>query len=121
MADEASSQVPAAPATALAPQDFCKDPAAFLQVVSEPVRWAVLRELAAGSSRSVVELSAVARRQPDVMSRHLKTLRAAGAVVLVDSPDGDGRKQHYAVPEKFRRMEADKPVIDYGVCVLRFS
>ena len=110
MADEVSPTVAAPPA----PQDFYKDPTAFLQVVSEPARWAALRALSAGPPRSVVDLAAVAGRQPDVM-------RAAGAVVMVDSPDGDGRKQHYAVPEKFRRIEADKPVIDFGVCVLRFS
>jgi len=55
------------------------------------------------------------------VSKHLRVLRDAGALVVVAAPDGDGRKQHHAVPERFRRTDdAGRPVIDYGVCVLRF-
>lgn len=69
----------------------------------------------------MLELADVTRRSPDLMSRHLKILREAGAVGAVSAPDGDGRKQHYVVPEKFRRAdEAGRPVIDRGICVLRF-
>jgi hypothetical protein len=58
---------------------------------------------------------------PDTMSRHLTVLRSVGAIIAVPSPDGDTRKQHQSVPERFRRTdEAGKPMIDYGVCVLRF-
>lgn len=92
-----------------------------MRVVTDPARWLALRALAAGPSLSVLELADVAGRNADVMSKHLKTLREAGAVVLVACPDGDGRKQHYAVPENFRRAENGKPVLDFGVCVLRFS
>ena len=70
---------------------------------------------------NALELADVAGRYPDMMSRHMKTLREAGAVIVVPAPDGDGRKAHYAVPERFRRMdESGKPMIDFGVCALRF-
>ena len=102
-------------------QDFFANPTDFIWAVSEPARWAALRELASGKSLSVLELAAVARRSPDLMSKHLKSLREAGAVIVVAAPDGDGRKSHYAVPERFRRTdEAGKPMLDYGVCALRF-
>jgi len=116
-----SSDVTGATSRALGPEDFFKAPTDFLRIVTDPARWAALRELAAGQSCSVVELAGAVGRSADLMSKHLKTLREAGAVVLVDPPDGDGRKQHYAVAEQFRRVEAGKPVLDYGVCVLRFS
>ncbi len=103
------------------PQDFFANASDFLWAMGDPVRWLVLRELAAGPSRSVLELAAAAKRSPDLLSKHLKNLRAAGAVIVVNAPDGDGRKSHYAVPERFRRVdEWGKPMIDYGVCVLRF-
>jgi DNA-binding transcriptional ArsR family regulator len=117
MSDQPSQS---AAATAV-PQDFFDDPPAFLWAVSDPVRWAALRELAAGPSRSVLELATVLKRSPDLISKHLKHLREARAVLVVDAPDGDGRKSHYAVPERFRRAdESGKPMIDYGVCALRF-
>jgi DNA-binding transcriptional ArsR family regulator len=103
------------------PQDFFHRPVEFLRALSDPVRWAVLRELAGGKSFSVLELSALVKRSPDLTSKHLKTLREAGAVIVLPAPDGDGRKLHYAVPERFRRVdETGKPMIDYGVCALRF-
>ena len=103
------------------PQEFFVDPTALLWAVSDPARWAVLRELAGGQSRSVLELAAVMGRSADLASKHLKHLREAGAVMAVPAPDGDGRKQHFVVPERFRRTdESGKPMIDYGVCVLRF-
>jgi DNA-binding transcriptional ArsR family regulator len=117
MAD-AISQPPAATAVA---QDFFHRPLEFLRALSDPVRWAVLRELAGGKSFSVLELSALVKRSPDLTSKHLKTLREAGAVIVVPAPDGDGRKSHYIVPENFRRPdESGKAMIDYGVCALRF-
>jgi DNA-binding transcriptional ArsR family regulator len=110
------------PAAAVSiPQDFFNQPSRFLRALSDPVRWTVLRELASGKSFSVLELSALVKRSPDLTSKHLKTLREAGAVIVVVAPDGDGRKSHYTVPEKFRRTdESGKPMIDYGVCALRF-
>ena len=103
------------------PQEFFADPTALLWAVGDPARWAVLRELAGGKSLSVLELASVMGRSADLASKHLKHLREAGAVVLADAPDGDRRKQHFVVPERFRRAdESGRPMIDYGVCVLRF-
>lgn len=110
-----------APVPFAVPPDFFAQPTDFLWAVSDPARWPVLRALADGNSLSVLELSAIAGRSPDLMSKHLKILREAGAVVVVPAPDGDARKVHYAVPEKFRRTdESGKPMLDYGVCALRF-
>ena len=93
----------------------------LLWAVGDPVRWAVLRELLAGQPLTVQELAARTRNNPNPMGKHLKILLDAGAVTVVTPPDTDGRKTHYTVPEKFRRTDADgQPVIDYGVCVLRF-
>jgi hypothetical protein len=75
------------PAAAVAiPQDFFNRAADFLWALSDPVRWAVLRELAGGKSFSVLELPALVKRSPDLTSKHLKTLREAGAVAVVASP-----------------------------------
>ena len=116
-----SEAIPQPAAAVSVPQDFFGNPADFLWALSDPTRWLVLRELAVGKSLSVLELSVVAQRSPDLMSKHLKILREAGAVAVVAAPDGDGRKSHYVVPERFRRPdESGKPMIDYGVCVLRF-
>ena len=113
--------VPVAPVPNPIAQDFFAKPTKFLQAVSDPMRWAVLRQLAPGQSKSVVELANALGRYPDTMSRHLTVLRSVGAIIAVPSPDGDTRKQHQSVPERFRRTdEAGKPMIDYGVCVLRF-
>ena len=102
-------------------QDFFDHAPDFLWALSDPARWQALRELAAGKTFSVQELAGMVGRSPDLMSKHLKILRQTGAVILVAAPDGDGRKSHYAVPERFRRLdETGKPMIDYGVCALRF-
>ena len=120
MTNEASDSS-APTGTPVTAQDFFKAPTDLLWAVSVPARWAILRELAAGESRSVLELAAVAGRSADLISKHLKSLREAGAVELVAVAESDGRKQYYAVPSQYRRQEAGKPVLDYGVCVLRFS
>lgn len=97
------------------------NPTKLLQAVSDPSRWKVLKALASGNSLTVLDLAGEACRSHNQMSKHLRVLREAGALVIVDSPDGDGRKAHHSVPQKFRRVdESGKPVIDYGVCVLRF-
>jgi DNA-binding transcriptional ArsR family regulator len=123
MSDPASPQtVTASVPGATSFPNFASNPVRLLQALADPIRHAVLRELAAGRSRSVQELAGVLKRDPDLVSKHLRVLRDAGAVVVVPAPDGDGRKQHHAVPEAYRRVEpAGGPVIDYGVCVLRFG
>ena len=119
MADVPFKTVAAVPNAAQ--HDFFTNPSKLLLAVGDPLRWQVMRELAAAPSLSVLELSAKLGRTPDLVSKHLRVLRDANAVVVVPAPDGDGRKQHHAVPDRFRRTDdAGKPVIDYGVCVMRF-
>ncbi len=113
----ASSATPAVGAT-----DFFANPGKVLQAAGDPARWAVLRELAYGKPLSLQELAAKARRTPNQMGKHLAVLRAAGLVQAVPSPDGDGRKQCHAVPETFRRTDAEgRLMLDFGVCLLRFG
>ncbi len=66
------------------------------------------------------ELAARRGRDANLVSKHLRVLREADAVSVLPSPDGDGRKQCYAIPPAVRRLdEAGRPMLDYGVCALR--
>ena len=96
------------------------DPTALFQALGNPVRWAVLRKLAADGPQSVNDLAALAGRAQDSMSRHLTLLWKTGAVVAAAPPDGDGRKQFYALPPGCLREGAGGKEADYGACVLRF-
>jgi predicted ArsR family transcriptional regulator len=90
--------------------------------IADGVRWAVLRELASGQPLSVQDLGARLRRDPNLISKHLRVLRAAGAVVEVQAAGLDGRKTFHTVPEIYRRTDAaGRPMIDYGSCALRFG
>lgn len=100
---------------------FQYNPVKLLVAVADPIRWAVLRELAGGEALSVLELAGRLRLGANLVSKHLRWLREAGAVVVVPVAGGDGRRSHHLVPDSFRRPSANgKPEIDYGVCVLRF-
>ena len=102
--------------------DFSANPSKLLLAIGDPARWVVLRELAADRPLALRELADKARRTPNQIGKHLAVLRAAGLVQAVPSPDGDGRKQCHAVPESFRRTDADgRLMLDFGVCVLRFG
>lgn len=52
---------------------------ALLAAVADPIRWAVLRQLAGGDA-CVCELQAQADVAPNLLSYHLKVLRDAGLV-----------------------------------------
>ena len=93
----------------------------LLAAAGDVARWGILRELAGGDALSVQELAARIQRSHNQTSKHLAMLRTAGAVVAVEVPGTDGRKQFHAIAEAFRRVGADgKLEIDYGTCVLRF-
>ena len=96
------------------------DPSKLFQALGNPIRWDVLRRLAADGPQSVNDLAVKAGRGQDSMSRHLTLLWKAGAVVAVASPDGDTRKQFYAIPPGCLRDAAGGKEIDFGACVLRF-
>ena len=122
MSDNISQSPPAVSATSqLIPSQFASNPVKLLAAIADPVRWAVLRELAGGESLSVLELAGRLRKNANLVSKHLRWLREAGAVAVLSVPGVDGRKSSHAVPAAFLRKDANgKPEIDYGVCVLRF-
>ena len=117
------SQAPSAvaPTQQSVPPPPVSDPLKLLVAIADPVRWAVLRELAGGESLSVLELAGRLRKDSNLVSKHLRWLREAGAVAVVALPGVDGRKSSHAVPAAFLHKDANgKPEIDYGICVLRF-
>ena len=71
------------------------DPLEFLQLVADPVRWQVMGELAR-SDRRVNELTAQVGKPQNVVSYHLRQLRAAGLVSARQS-SADGRDTYYCV------------------------
>ena len=94
----------------------------LLAAAGDSARWGILRELAQGEALSVQELATRVSRSHNQTSKHLALLRSVGAVVAVEVPGTDGRKQFHAIAEAFRRPVTDgKSEIDYGTCVLRFS
>jgi hypothetical protein len=104
----------------LTPQ-FAANPVKLLVAVADPIRWAALRELAGGEALSVQELAGRLRQDANLVSKHLRWLREAGAVVVAKAPGGDGRKSLHVVPANYLgRDAAGKPMIDFGVCALRF-
>ncbi len=113
-----SDDVPAKAVQRVAPApQVCE----LLAAAGDSARWGILRELAGGEALSVQELAARVARSHNQTSKHLSLLRSVGAVVAVELPGMDGRKQFHAIAEAFRRVGADgKPEIDYGTCVLRF-
>jgi len=109
-----TSDLPPPPAGAPVP-----DAVALLHALGQTISWNALRRLAAAGPQSVNDLAAATGCAPISMSRHLNALWAAGAVVAVAPPDGDGRKACYALPPERQRTTFTALEIDYGVCVLR--
>lgn len=70
-------------------------PIEFLQLVSEPVRWQLMRELAT-SDRRVNELTSLSGKPQNLVSYHLRELRSAGLVSARRS-SADGRDTYYRV------------------------
>src|ERR1017187_6399708 len=113
MAD--GTQITAAPAAAGSAVNMVN----LLRALGNPVRWEVLRLLATEGPQSVTVLAARTDRAQHSMTKHLQVLRAVGAVVMVSSTDGDGRKLFHTLPPGYLRDGANGKEIDYGVCVLR--
>lgn len=70
-------------------------PADFLRLIADPLRWQLLHELAS-SDRRVHELTTLADRPQNVVSYHLRELRAGGLVSARRS-SADGRDSYYRV------------------------
>src|SRR5438445_4495004 len=71
------------------------DPSLFLRLVAHPVRWRLLRELVY-SDRAVWELTQLLGERQNLVSYHLRQLRAEGLVSARRS-SADGRDTYYAV------------------------
>lgn len=83
------------------------------EVLSSTVRWRILRELSNGDQLMVVELAERIRQSPDLTSKHMAILRAAGVVT-------QGRNRLYQIAPQFLADKTER-LIDFGYCLLRMS
>jgi predicted transcriptional regulator len=97
------------------------DTVALLHELGQPIGWNALLRLASAGPQSVNDVAAALNCAQVSASRHLDAMWKAGAVIGVTPPDGDGRKQCYAIPPGRLRETPGGKEIDYGVCVLRLS
>nr|WP_084470365.1 ArsR family transcriptional regulator [Amycolatopsis benzoatilytica] len=70
-----------------------EEPPLFVRLMADPLRWRLARELAAGDQR-VRELVAAVGQPQNLVSYHLRQLRAAG-VVTARRSSFDGRDSYY--------------------------
>lgn len=84
---------------------------AISMALGDPTRWRILAELSKGVPLMVVELAKILGRTETVVSKHMATLRKAGAVVI-------GRGRMYEIPAHFR-VEAG--VVDFGYGPMRLG
>ena len=98
-------------------------PLAILRVMADPMRHAVLREMAEGSVPSVMVLAKRLGCHPDMMGRHLQRLQKAGLLIRVNpGKEADQRSKYYQIPSTFRQVAPDGTrVLDFGSVVLRFE
>lgn len=97
-------------------------PLEVLRAITDPMRHAVLRELADGSYPSLTALAKKLDCHPDMMGRHLRRMQKAGLVIRVRPPDSDLRAKFYQIPAAFRSTAPDgRRVLDFGSCLLRFE
>ena len=98
-------------------------PLVVLNAITDPMRYAVLRELADGSYPPVITLAKRLSCHPDQMGRHLQRMKKAGLLVRVNpGEDSDQRAKYYQIPAAFRSSLPDGTrVLDFGSVVLRFE
>ncbi len=106
------SPTPLPDATPAAPNVPRLPVAAVCKGLGDPVRWAILRELAAGEPRMVVEMARKIGKSPTLISKHLGVLRQTGMVGL--------RQRLHFIPPQFL-PEPGRRVADFGRCLLRFD
>jgi hypothetical protein len=99
------------------------EPLAVLGAVSDPVRYALLREVAgSGVPLTVNELADRVGHNPENISKHLLVLRKARVLRVVSPPGADGRCLHHEIPSFFRRNDAaGAAIVDFGAVMLRFG
>ena len=95
------------------------DAVALLHALGQSISWNALMRLVSAGPQSVNDLAAAGNCAQVSISRHMAQMCDAGAVVLVPSPDGDGRKICYAIPPGRLRETSSGKELDYGVCMLR--
>ena len=83
------------------------------KVLGHPARWKILRELARGEGLLVVEVSVRVGVAQNTVSKHMRTMREAGLVVV-------NRAGMYSIPPD-RLISSKEGVIDYGSCLLRLA
>ncbi len=120
------------PGTSVAPAPAVAAPVALpqagkalelLNAITDPMRYAVLRELADGSYPPVITLAKKLGCHPDQMGRHLQRMKKAGLLNRVNSGDeADQRAKYYQIPAAFRSREPDgKLVLDFGSVMVGFT
>ncbi len=82
------------------------------KVLGEPLRWAMLRELAEGKPLMVVELAGRVGKPAGLVSKHLAVLRQAGLV--------DIKQRLHFLRHEFI-ADTDTRVLDLGYCLLRLD
>ncbi|MFN0076889.1 MAG: ArsR/SmtB family transcription factor [Prosthecobacter sp.] len=109
------------PAATTAPPPAKPDPVRLLWALGDAVRLGIVRELAAGQALNVQMLAARLRRDPDLISKHLRVLRDCGAIQRVRPPETDGRQQFHQLPENsWHPLPEGGAAVDWGVALLRF-
>ena len=96
-------------------------PQNLFKAVANSTRMTMLRRLAEGGALCVNDFVSITRRNQEAVSRHLVILLRAGAVIQVPAPDGDGRKQFYAIRPSVVRPGPSGTELDFGSCVVRLS
>lgn len=106
MADPNSSSPPEVPSAPTLP--FSR----LAKALGEPLRWAILRELASGDRLMVVEIAKRVGKPADTVSKHLAVLRKTGLAVV--------KQRLYSMPPEWI-ADPERRVLDLGYCVLRLD
>ena len=85
---------------------------AVTKALGDPLRWALLREMASGEPAMVVELARRVRKPASLVSKHLAVLRKAGLV--------DIKQRLHFIPRPLI-ADPDRRVLDLGYCLLRLE
>ncbi|MBL9116099.1 MAG: helix-turn-helix transcriptional regulator [Verrucomicrobiaceae bacterium] len=122
-ADSADISPAASAPQASQPSQPGVSPLAAIMAMADPMRFAVLKELADGSYPPVIQLAKKLGCHPDQMGRHLQRMKKAGLLIRVrPTGDPDMRSKHYQIPSQYRQTLPDGVrVLDYGTVVLRFE
>jgi DNA-binding transcriptional ArsR family regulator len=115
------SDLSASPPSNVVISPFAPEPVGLHAALGDEVRLGIVRELAAGAALNVRMLAGRLKRDPDLISKHLRVLREARAIVRVRPPGADGREQFYQVPEgTLRTLPDGTHEVDWQVAVARF-